>query len=95
MKKFKKWIEIKRENLTEILDCPIVDGVWKKRSGCRHTGYNSAYAIKYKLMMRLSGYSLPGDIDSGGVLAQDVCGNWVVFSEKEWERHKNDEIKED
>ena len=33
MKKFKKSIEISTDNILEVLDCPIVDGIRKCKDG--------------------------------------------------------------
>ena len=80
MKKFKKSIEISTENISDVLQVPIVTNIYKNKN--------------FKNPC-IDGRSVPYDtITMMYVLALDICDTWYVFSKAGWEKHKNDEIKD-
>ena len=92
MKKFKKSIEISTDNILEVLDCPIVEGIHKETDGLCVEGRGELYITRSMLVVDVAGFGLPFAIDRGCVLALDICDTWYAFTKKQWENHKNDEI---
>lgn len=92
MKKFKKSIEINFENIKEVLNCPIVEGIHKEDNGVYQEGYGKPYYTWCLPVLDVVGFDLPFSLELGSVIALDVCGTWHAFTKKEWDKHKNDEI---
>lgn len=92
MKKFKKSIEISTDNILEVLDCPIVEGIRKCKDGLCIEGRGELYITRSVLVVDVAGFGLPFAIDRGCVLALDICDTWYAFTREGWDRHKNDEI---
>lgn len=92
MKKFKKSIEISTDNILEVLDCPIVEGIRKETDGLCVEGRGELYITRSVLVVDVAGFDLPFAIDRGCVLALDICDTWYAFTKKGWDRYKNDEI---
>ena len=92
MKKFKKSIEISTNNILEVLNCPIVEGIRKETDRSYIDGRGELYITRSVLVVDVAGFSLPFAIDRGCVLALDICGTWYAFTRKGWDEHKNDEI---
>lgn len=92
MKKYKKTIEIKYENIKKILEVPIVEGIHKECDEEYIEGYGKPYTTWSVALLDIAGFDLPFSIDVGGILALDVCDNWHAFTKKQWEKHKEDEI---
>ena len=92
MKKFVKSIEICADNIWEVLNCPIVNGIRKEFGHIREEGRGEPYSVFFLFVLDVSGFDLPFEIGCGNVLALDVCGTWYAFTREEWNRHKDDEI---
>ena len=92
MKKFVKSIEICPDNIWEVLNCPIVNGTNKVTGFVCEEGRGYPYTALGAFTIDVSGFDLPFKIGCGNVLALDVCGTWYAFTEKEWNKHKDDEI---
>lgn len=92
MKKFKKSIEISTDNILEVLNCPIVEGIRKETDRLCVEGRGEPYTMRSVLVVDVAGFGLPFAIDRGCVLAIDICDTWYAFTKKEWDKHKNDEI---
>lgn len=92
MKKFKKSIEISTENILEVLDCPIVEGIHKVTDRSYIEGRCEPYITCSVLVVDVAGFGLPFALDRGCVLALDICGTWYAFTKEGWDRYKNDEI---
>lgn len=92
MKKFKKSIEISTDNILEVLDCPIVEGIHKETDRSYIEGRGEHYTTRSVLVVDVAGFGLPFAIDRGCVLALDICDTWYAFTKEEWDRYKNDEI---
>lgn len=92
MKKFKKSIEISYENIKDVLQVPIVEGIRKINESAYIEGRGEPYFTWTALVLDVNGFVLPFDIDKGCVLALDICDTWYAFTKKQWENHKNDEI---
>ena len=92
MKKFKKSIEISTDNILEVLDCPIVEGIRKETDRLCIEGRGEPYTTCSVLVVDVAGFDLPFAIDKGCVLALDICDTWYAFTREGWDRHKNDEI---
>ena len=92
MKKFKKSIEISTDNILEVLDCPIVEGIHKETDRLCIEGRGEPYTTRSALVVDVAGFGLPFAIDRGCVLALDICDTWYAFTREGWDRHKNDEI---
>ena len=92
MKKFKKSIEISYENIKDVLQVPIVDGLRKINESAYIEGRGEPYTTRSVLVVDVAGFGLPFAIDRGCVLALDICDTWYAFTKKQWENHKNDEI---
>ena len=92
MKKFKKSIEISYENIKDVLQVPIVEGIRKINESAYIEGRGEPYFTWTVLVLDVNGFGLPFDIDRGCVLALDICGTWHAFTKDEWDRYKNDEI---
>ena len=90
MKKFKKSIEISTDNILEVLDCPIVEGMHKETDRSYIEGRGEPYSVLSVLVVDVAGFDLPFAIDRGCVLALDVCGTWYAFTIEVWVRYKND-----
>lgn len=91
MKKFKKSIEISTDNILEVLDCPIVDGIRKETDRLCIEGRGYPYAVLSELVVDVTGFG-PFTINHGNILVLDICGTWHAFTKEEWDRYKNDEI---
>ena len=92
MKKFKKSIEISTDNILDVLDCPIVEGIHKYTDRSYIEGRGEPYSVLSVLVVDVAGFGLPFAIDRGCVLAIDICDTWYAFTREGWDRHKNDEI---
>lgn len=92
MKKYKKTIEIKYENIKEVLEVPIVEGIHKEYSDEYIEGYGKPYVLESVSVLDILGFDLPFAFGYGDVLALDVCDNWHAFTKKQWEKHKEDEV---
>ena len=92
MKKFTKSIEVNFENIQEILKCPLVEGIRKESVSIYEDGRSNPYVMNFRFILDVYGFDLPFNLESGCVLALDVCGTWYAFTKEEWNRHKNDEI---
>lgn len=92
MKKFKKSIEISTDNILEVLDCPIVEGIHKEAGRSYIEGRGEPYTTRSALVVDVAGFGLPFAIDRGCVLALDICDTWYAFTREGWDRYKNDEI---
>lgn len=92
MKKFMKSIEISTDNILEVLNCPIVEGIRKETDRLCIEGRGEPYTTRSALVVDVAGFGLPFAIDRGCVLALDICGTWHAFTKEEWDRYKNDEI---
>ena len=51
MKKFKKSIEISTDNILEVLDCPIVEGIRKETDRLCIEGRGEPYAVLSELVV--------------------------------------------
>ena len=92
MKKFKKSIEISTDNILEVLNCPIVEGIRKETDRLCIEGRGEPYTTRSSLVVDVAGFGLPFAIDRGCVLALDICDTWYAFTRGGWDRYKNDEI---
>lgn len=92
MKKFKSSMEISTDNILEVLDCTIVDGIRKETDRLCIEGRGEPYTTRSALVVDVAGFDLPFAIDKGCVLALDICDTWYAFTREGWDRHKNDEI---
>lgn len=92
MKKFKKSIEISIENILEVLDCPIVEGIHKVTDRSYVEGRGEPYTTCSVLVVDVAGFDLPFALDVGCVLALDICDTWYAFTSHGWDEHKNDQI---
>ena len=94
MKKFKKSIEISTENISDVLQVPIITSVYKKKffknpfiEGCSNP-YDALVVMK----AHIEGIESDLYLDQGNVLAIDICDTWYAFSKEGWDEHKNDEV---
>lgn len=92
MKKFKKSIEISYENIKDVLQVPIVEGIRKINKSAYIEGRGEPYTTCYVLVVDVAGFGLPFAIDRGCVLTLDICGIWYAFTREGWDEHKNDQI---
>lgn len=92
MKKFKKSIEISTENILDVLNCPIVEGIRKVSDRLYIEGRGEHYTTCSVFVVDVAGFGLPFAIDRGCVLALDICDTWYAFTREGWDEHKNDEI---
>ena len=88
MKKFIKSIEISTDNILEVLDCPIVEGIHKVTDRSYIEGRGEPYTTRSALVVDVAGFSLPFAIDRGCVLALDICDTWYAFTKEQWENIK-------
>lgn len=94
MKKFKKSIEISTENISDVLQVPIVTSVYKTKLfknaciDCRSEPYDTIAVMHVKV----EGFENDFIIGQGDILALDICDTWYAFSKAGWEKHKNDEV---
>lgn len=103
MKKFKKSIEISRENIWDVLKCPAVESIEKKiekyaDASCKQVEMD-IISIKLAQDVKLCFTNIPFRNDNPraymyDVLALDICDTWYAFTKHGWEEHKNDEIKD-
>lgn len=91
MKKYKKVVEIAKDNLYEVLNIPIVDSMDKVRGMFEIEGKGRAYVESVGISIWVNGYDNPLAI--GDILALDICDNWYAFPKNVWEKHKDDEIE--
>ena len=91
MKKFKKSIEISTENISDVLQVPIVNSVYKTKYPLTE-GRSNPYDALLVMHVHIEGIKSDLCIDQGDVLALDICDNWYVLSKAAWEKHKNDEV---
>ena len=91
MKKFKKSIEISTENISDVLQVPIVTSVYKTKF-FKKEGRSNPYDALVVMFVHVEGIKSDLCINQGDVLALDICDNWYVFSKAAWEKHKNDEV---
>lgn len=94
MKKFKKSIEISTENISDVLQVPIVTSVYKSKLFRNPflEGRSNPYDALAMMYVRIEGVKSDILIDDGSVLALDLCDTWYAFSKAGWEKHKNDEV---
>lgn len=93
MKKFKKSIDVNYENIKDVLQVPIVEGIYKVGIDAYTEGRDRPYCVSSTVIVGITGfnhYSIT--MDNGCVLALDVCDNWRAFTKEEWEKHKDDEV---
>ena len=94
MKKFKKSIEISTENISDVLQVPIVTSVYKTKLSKNPfiEGRINPYDALEVMYVHVEGIKSDLCINEGDVLALDICDTWYVFSKAWWEKHKNDEV---
>ena len=92
MKKYKTSIEVKGENVKALFDCPIVTDI-KKATDAVDEGVDVADMLYSVTALTLAGTHK--QVKRGNVLAQDVCGHWVIMTADEWELHKDETIEEE
>lgn len=94
MKKFKKSIEISTENISDVLQVPIVTSVYKIKFFKKPfiEGRSNPSDALVVMFVHVEGIKSDLCINQGDVLALDICDNWYVFSKAAWEKHKNDEV---
>ena len=94
MKKFKKSIEISTENISDVLQVPIVTSVYKTKLYKYPfiEGRSNPYDVLVVMYVHVEGIKSDLCINQGDVLALDICDTWYVFSKEGWEKHKNDEV---
>ena len=85
MKKFKKSIEISTENISDVLQVPIVTSVYKTKffKNPFIEGRSNPYDALAVMYVHVEGIK---------ILALDICDTWYAFSKAGWEKHKNDEV---
>lgn len=91
MKKYKRFVEITKENLWDVLNIPIVDRIDKVRGMFEIEGQGRAYVESVGISIWVNGYDNPLSI--GDYLAIDVCDNWHAFSKNIFDAHKNENIE--
>ena len=79
MKKFKKSIEISYENIKDVLQVPIVEGIRKINESAYIEGRGEPYFTWTVLVLDVNGFGLPFAIDRGCVLALDILRHMVCF----------------
>ena len=94
MKKFKKSIEISTENISDVLQVPIVTSVYKTKlfKNPFVEGRSIPYDALAAMYVHVEGIKSDLCINQGDVLALDICDTWYTFSKAGWEKHKNDEV---
>ena len=94
MKKFKKSIEITTENISDVLQVPIVTSVYKRKffKNPFIEGRSNTYDALVVMYVQVEGIKSDLCINQGDVLALDICDTWYAFSKEGWEKHKNDEV---
>lgn len=94
MKKFKKSIEISTENISDVLQVPIVTSVYKNKffKDPFIEGRSNPYDVLVVMYVHVEGIKSDLCINQGDVLALDICDTWYAFSKEGWEKHKNDEV---
>ena len=94
MKKFKKSIEISTENISDVLQVPIVTSVHKARlfKNPFIDGRSNPYDALAVQKVHIEGIESDLYLNQGDVLALDICDTWYAFSKEGWDKHKNDEI---
>lgn len=94
MKKFKKSIEISTENISDVLQVPIVTSVYKTKlfKDPFIEGRSNPYDVLVVMYVRVEGIKSDLCINQGDVLALDICDTWYAFSKEGWKKHKNDEV---
>lgn len=91
MRKYKRFVEITKDNLWEVLNIPIVDSVEKTRGMFEIEGQGRAYVESVGVVFWVNGYDNPLAI--GDILALDMCDNWHAFPKNIWAKHKDDKIE--
>ena len=94
MKKFKKSIEISTENISDIIQVPIVNSIYKTKffKNPFIEGRSNPYESLVVMKAHIEGIESDLYLDQGNVLALDICDTWYAFSKEGWEKHKNDEV---
>ena len=94
MKKFKKSIEISTENISDVLQVPIVTSVYKTKFFKKPfiEGRSNPYDALVVMFVHVEGIKNDLCTNQGDVLALVICDYWYVFSKAVWEKHKNDEV---
>ena len=92
MKKFQKSTEISYENIKDVLQVPIVEGIRKISESAYIEGRGEPYFTRTVVVLDVNGFDLPFAIDDNSVLALDICVTWYAFMKEQWDEHKNDEI---
>ena len=94
MKKFKKSIEISTENISDVLQVPIVTSVFKTKlfKNPFIEGRSNTYDALVVMKVHIEGIESDLYLNQGDVLALDICDTWYSFSKEGWEKHKNDEV---
>jgi hypothetical protein len=101
MKKFKKSIEINKENIWDVLKCPAVESIEKRietytDASCKEVDMD-VISVKLAKDIKLcfTNFPLRKDIQCAymyDVLALDICDTWYAFTKHGWDEHKNDEV---
>ena len=94
MKKFKKSIEISTENISDVLQVPIVTSVYKTKffKDPFIEGRINPYDVLVVMYVHIEGIKSDLCINHGDFLVIGFCDTWYVFSKEWWEKHKHDEI---
>lgn len=91
MKKFKKSIEVKGENVQALFECPIVTTIDKAVEAIEDGLDVNDPLLGVKVVVNLAHRV----VKRGSFIVQDVCGHWEVMDVEQWELHKDDTIEED
>ena len=97
MKKFKKSIEISTENISDVLQVPIVTSLYKTKNfknPCLE-GRSVPYDTIALMYVHIEGFDSDFCIDQGYILALDICDTWYAFSRHGWEKHKTMRYEEE
>lgn len=81
MKKFKKSIEISTENISDVLQVPIVTSLYKTKNfknPCLE-GRSVPYDTIALMYVHIEGFDSDFCIDQGNILALDICDTWYAF----------------
>lgn len=97
MKKFKKSIEISTENISDVLQVPIVTSVYKTKffKNPFIEGRSNPYDALAVMYVHVEGIKSDLCINQGDVLALDICDTWYAFSKAGWEKHKTMRYEEE
>lgn len=84
MKKFKKSIEISTENISDVLQVPIVTSVYKTKlfKNPFIEGRSKPYDALVVMKVRIEGIESDLYLNQGDVLALDICDTWYAFQKQ-------------